>query len=84
MNDQENIPAPQALSESDRREIAEIMQRRANELASFRQDLEAHAKEKFNNFPGCVEMAISREIQRLRGLANKVRGACGENNEEND
>ena len=62
-----------SLSDSERGEIAEILTRRSNELATFRDDLESHTKEKFNNFPGCVEMAITREIARLRGLRDKVK-----------
>jgi hypothetical protein len=48
------------LSDIDRRAIYEILGRRANDVASF--------KESHKDAPGSVEMALSREIDRLRNL----------------
>lgn len=63
---------PKELTQREKSEIAEILSRRANELASFKSDLEEHAKMKFNSFPGSAELAISREIKRLRGFVDKL------------
>ena len=49
-------------------QIAEILERRANEIAGFAGDYRSDSK----HF-GSVELALSREISRLRRLADKVR-----------
>ena len=55
------------LTRSEREQISEILRRRANEIAGFndkyRRD-ETHY--------GSVEFALSREIQRLRRLSERV------------
>ena len=67
------------LTITDRAQIAEILDRRANEVASFKTDMEEKVSERagtkiqFYAFPGSVELAISREVQRLRRLADKVK-----------
>lgn len=67
------------LSAEDRKAIAEILCRRSNELASFRQDLNERvskltdSKVRFYELPGSVELAISREIDRLRLLESKLK-----------
>lgn len=55
------------LTKCERAQIAEILSRRANEIAGFSGD--------YRNDPkhyGSVEMALSREIERLRRLAERV------------
>lgn len=55
------------LTLGERKQIAEILSRRANEIAKFsdgyRRDPQHH---------GSVELALSREIDRLRRLAEKI------------
>lgn len=48
-------------------QIAEILNRRANEIAGFSSEYRQDA----NHF-GSVELALSREIERLRRLAERV------------
>lgn len=55
------------LSQSERAQIAEILDRRANEIAGFCDEYRRDAK----HF-GSVEFALSREISRLRRLAERV------------
>lgn len=55
------------LTKSERKQIAEILRRRANEIAGFSGD--------YRNDPkhyGSVELALTREIERLRRLAERV------------
>jgi len=55
------------LAPADRAQIGEILSRRANEIAGF--------ADKYRNNPehhGSVELALSREIDRLRRLAERV------------
>lgn len=69
------IPTYPELTESDRAQIAEILQRRANDIASFKSDLNRKAMSPaapIDELPGSVEMALTREITRLRKLADKV------------
>lgn len=55
------------LTNSEREQIVEILGRRANEIANF----SGEYRQDKNHF-GSVEMALSREINRLRRLANRV------------
>ena len=55
------------LTEHERSQIAEILTRRANEIATFHAEYR-NDKQHF----GSVELALSREIERLRRLADKV------------
>lgn len=55
------------LTSSEQEQISEILQRRANEIAGFSSDY----KRDDNHF-GSVELALTREIKRLRKLAVKV------------
>jgi hypothetical protein len=55
------------LTKNERKQIAEILNRRANEIAGFKGDYQ-----KSDNHYGSVELALSREIQRLRRLEEKV------------
>ena len=64
------------LTKSERKQIAEILDRRANEIAGFSGDY----KEDGNHF-GSVELALSREIERLRRLADRVNPADAEDND---
>lgn len=55
------------LTPSERGQIAEILSRRANEIAGF--------SDKYRREPehhGSVELALTREIDRLRRLAERV------------
>lgn len=53
------------LTDSDRSQIVEILTRRSNEIAIFQREVK--------DVPGSVELALQREINRLRKLADKVR-----------
>ena len=66
------------LTKHEREQIAEILDRRANEIAGFSSD--------YRNDPnhyGSVEFALTREIGRLRRLADRVNPAEPEQ-EENE
>ena len=55
------------LTKTERNQIGEILRRRANEIAGF--------ADRYRNQPehfGSVELAHSREITRLRRLAERV------------
>ena len=55
------------LTPGERYQVAEILTRRANEIAGFSGD--------YRNDPkhfGSVELALTREVERLRKLASKV------------
>ncbi|KQP36361.1 hypothetical protein [Pseudorhodoferax sp. Leaf274] len=56
-----------ALTPSDRKQLAEILKRRANEIASHHLEYTRD-----NKHHGSVELALSREIDRLRRLADRV------------
>ena len=55
------------LTKTERQQIAEILSRRANEIAGFAGDYR-----KDGNHFGSVELALTREIERLRRLADRV------------
>ena len=55
------------LTKNERKQIAEILSRRANEIAGFKGDYQ-----KSDNHYGSVELALNREIQRLRRLEEKI------------
>lgn len=55
------------LTNAEKGAISVILKRRANEIASYKADM---MKEKHHL--GSVEMALTREIERLRDLADKV------------
>jgi hypothetical protein len=56
-----------ALTKKDREQIADILERRANEIAMFSDDYRRKA-----DHYGSVELALTREIDRLRRLADRV------------
>ena len=58
------------LTKVERDQVSEILRRRANEIAGFSGDYR-----KDNNHFGSVEMALTREIERLRKLADRVNPA---------
>ena len=64
------------LTKSERNQITEILKRRANEIAKFSggymENLDHH---------GSVELALTREIERLRNLANRVNPPEPEDND---
>jgi hypothetical protein len=62
-----------SLTRTDRLAIAEILSRRANDIATFKWDLEKAGGAKIDAFPGSVEMALSREMKRLRRLSDLVK-----------
>jgi hypothetical protein len=55
------------LTDKDRKEIAFILSRRANEIASFSSGYVGKS-----DHYGSVELALTREMERLRQLAFKV------------
>lgn len=55
------------LTKSERAAIGEILSRRAQEIAGFHSDYRRDDKHY-----GSVELALSREIDRLRRLAERV------------
>lgn len=55
------------LSKHERAQVAEILNRRANEVAGYADDYRRNP----NHF-GSVELALTREIERLRHLAVRV------------
>lgn len=60
-------------------QIAEILNRRANEIAGFSADY----KKDGNHFES-VELALSREIERLRNLASRVNPPDPEEDEDSE
>jgi len=55
------------LSPFERAQVAEILDRRANEIAGFSDEYRKDPKHH-----GSVELALTREIARLRRLADRV------------
>ena len=55
------------LTPSERAQISQILKRRANEIAGFSDEYRRDPKHY-----GSVEFALTREIQRLRRLAERV------------
>ena len=55
------------LTKSDREQVADVLSRRSNEIAGYLDDYR-----KDPNHFGSVELALTREVQRLRRLAGKV------------
>ncbi|HET8695767.1 MAG TPA: hypothetical protein VFM33_13930 [Aquabacterium sp.] len=55
------------MTKQEREQIAEILTRRANEIAGFSDNYRRDDKHH-----GSVELALTREINRLRRLANRV------------
>ena len=55
------------LTKADREQIAEILKRRANEISGFSDEYRRDGKHY-----GSVELALTREIDRLRRLADRV------------
>lgn len=55
------------LTKSDREQIAEILSRRANEIAGFCDEYRRKP-----DHLGSVELALTRETNRLRRLAERV------------
>jgi uncharacterized protein with von Willebrand factor type A (vWA) domain len=67
MSDSKTPMADNDLTPSERRQIAEILERRSNEIAGFSDEYRRDPKHH-----GSVELALSREINRLRRLAERV------------
>lgn len=65
------------LTPSERKQIADILNRRSNEIAGF-----ADNYRKNPDHYGSVELAHTREINRLRKLADKVNPEPEETEEE--
>lgn len=65
------------LTASEQKQISEILSRRANEIAKFSGDYQRNTEHH-----GSVELALSREIQRLRNLANRVNPPKPEEDDE--
>ncbi len=62
-----------SLTPNECRQIAEILDRRANDVATFKEDTEKRLGQPLDEYRGSVEMALSREVTRLRFLADKIR-----------
>lgn len=72
------------LTLSERKQIAEILERRANDIASFKMEC-ARTWEREGSkvtpsgvritpeLPGPVDFALSREMERLRNLATRIK-----------
>jgi hypothetical protein len=56
-----------SLTTQEKKDIKDILSRRANEIALFKNEF---MKDK--SHLGSVELALTREMQRLRDLADKV------------
>lgn len=54
------------LTKKEREQVAEILKRRANEIAGYQSDL------RNKQDLASVDFALEREIKRLRNLADKV------------
>lgn len=54
------------LTKKEREQVAEILKRRANEIAGYQSDL------RIKQDLASVDFALEREIKRLRNLADKV------------
>ena len=65
------------LTASDRAQVAEILERRANEIAGFSDEYRRDSKHY-----GSVEFALTREINRLRRLAERVNPPLPEEEDE--
>ncbi len=70
------------LSGPEREQIAEILDRRSNEVASFQSDVKQWTQGTVKEYPGSVELALTREVKRLRKLAGKIRPQYKEVEEE--
>lgn len=55
------------LTKLEKIDIQEILNRRANEVNGFKNDYTRN-----QDYYGSVELALTREIERLRGLAIKI------------
>lgn len=69
INVEDNITEVQA-----RRMAASILEEEANELAGWEPYQFYHQPERKAELPHRVKISISREIQRLRLIANKIKG----------
>lgn len=58
------------LTKAEREQIAEILERRAHEVSGFTNDYR-----RGDQHHGSVELALTREIARLRRLAERVNPA---------
>lgn len=67
------------LKRREQREIAEILGRRANEIAGFLTEY----RSKPDHY-GSVELGLTREMDRLRTLAERVNPPKPEDDEDND
>lgn len=65
------------MTAGEKRQVAEILNRRANEIAGFHNEYRNDAKHH-----GSVEFALSREIDRLRRLAERVDPPLPEEDDE--
>lgn len=65
------------LTTHEREQIAEILRRRANEIAGFKADYT-----RTSDHLGSVELALTREIERLRHLESRVCPAEHDEGEE--
>ena len=73
--DDDTRPAPGELllTKSEREQVSDILSRRAQEIATFKGDMEKFFSTNINGFPGSVELALTRETTRLRRLRDKIK-----------
>lgn len=71
--------SPSFLTKSEQAQIAEVLERRANEIARFSSDYQ-----RSESHFGSVEFALTREITRLRSLAVRVNPPEPEPDEETE
>lgn len=65
------------LTASEQKQISEILKRRANEIAGF-----SDGYRRKDDHYGSVEMALTREVERLRNLASRLNPPKPEDDEE--
>jgi hypothetical protein len=65
------------ISKKDCIQIADILSRRANEIAGFTNDYRSKSEHY-----GSVELALTREMSRLRDLAHKINPPLIEDDDE--
>lgn len=68
-----------SLTRCERTQIAEILNRRANEVAGFSADYR-----KDGGHFGSVELALAREIERLRKLSSRVNPPDPDDDEDSE
>lgn len=61
------------MNKREKQEVEEILKRRAQEIAAFLDDYRRN-----KDYYGSVDLALSREVTRLRNLADRVNPTTNE------